>query len=133
MLTPQEVMAVQRAARETFVSQPVLDFALAIVTATRRHPEIALGASPRASVTLIRCAQSRALLKAREFVVPDDVKALALATLSHRIVTAEGFGQDPVRGRKLMQAILDSTPAPVTDRGHAPTRAPAPPAPSLTR
>ena len=136
VLTPEEVVDVQRAVRSTFVSQPVLDFALAIVTATRRHPEIALGASPRASVTLVRCAQARALLKGREFVVPDDVKALALATLSHRIVTSNGFGQDPVRGRQLMQSILDSTPAPVTDGGHgppAPATAPAPPAPSLTR
>ncbi|HEV2755299.1 MAG TPA: MoxR family ATPase [Actinomycetota bacterium] len=131
VLTPEEVMGVQRAARETFVSQPVLDFALAIVTATRSHPEIALGASPRASVTLIRCAQSRALLKGREFVVPDDIKALALGTLSHRIVTTGGFGQDPVRGRKLMRQIVDSTPAPVTDSSPAP---PAPPrAQTLTR
>jgi MoxR-like ATPase len=133
VLRPDEVLGVQRTVRDTFVSQPVLDFALAIVTATRRHPEIALGASPRASVTLIRCAQARALLKGREFVVPDDVKALALATLSHRIVTAEGFGQDAVRGRKLMAAILDATPAPVTDGGHAPAVPAPPPAPSLTR
>jgi MoxR-like ATPase len=129
VVTPEEVMGVQRAARATFVSQPVLDFALAIVTATRNHPEIALGASPRASVTLIRCAQARALLKGREFVVPDDVKALALGTLAHRIVTMGGFGQDPVRGRKLMRSIVDSTPAPVTDSssGGAPAAPPAPP------
>jgi MoxR-like ATPase len=137
VLTPDDVTGVQRAVRETFVSQPVLDFALAIVTATRRHPEVELGASPRASVTLIRCAQARALLKGREFVVPDDVKALALGTLAHRVVTSGGFGQDAVRGRKVMQSILDSTPAPVTDGGHAPPAAPAapaaPPAPSLTR
>ncbi|MDQ4025359.1 MAG: MoxR family ATPase [Actinomycetota bacterium] len=130
VLTPEEVMAVQHAVRMTFVSQPVLDFALAIVTATRGHPEIALGASPRASVTLIRCAQARALLKGREFVVPDDVKALALGTLSHRIVTMGGSGQDPVRGRKLMRSIVDSTPAPVTDGAHA---APTPPAPPRAR
>jgi MoxR-like ATPase len=134
VLTTDEVAGVQQAVRSTFVSQPVLDFALAIVTATRRHPEIALGASPRASVTLVRCAQARALLKGREFVVPDDVKALALGTLSHRIVTAGGFGQDPVRGRKLMRAIVDATPAPVTDGGHAPPTPPAPPrAHSLSR
>ena len=141
VLTPEEVTAVQRAVRETFVSQPVLDFALAIVTATRRHPEVALGASPRASVTLIRCAQARALLKGRDFVLPDDVKSLALGTLAHRVVTANGFGQDAVRGRKLMQSILDTIATPVTDGGHAPPGAPAaPPAvpqgpgtPSLTR
>jgi len=137
VLTPEEVAAVQGAARATFVAQPVLDFAVAIVTATRRHPEIALGASPRASVTLIRCAQARALLKGRAFVVPDDVKALALATLSHRLVTSNGFGQDAARGRKIVQSILDATPAPVTDGGHAPPPArhpsAAPPAPSLTR
>jgi MoxR-like ATPase len=140
VLAPEEVVAVQKAVRDTFVAQPVLDYALDVVTATRRHPEIALGASPRASVTLVRCAQARALLKGREFVVPDDVKALALGTLSHRIVTSEGFGQDPVRGRKLMTAILDATPAPVTDGGHGPPVQPSspaspapPPAPSLTR
>ncbi|HYP22059.1 MAG TPA: MoxR family ATPase, partial [Actinomycetota bacterium] len=130
VLSPDDVMGVQRAVRETFVSQPVLDFALAIVTATRKHPEVALGASPRASVTLIRCAQARALLKGREFVVPDDVKALALGTLSHRIVTSGGFGQDAARGRKVMQSILDSTPAPVTDGGHAPPPSSAPSGPS---
>ncbi|MDQ3953492.1 MAG: MoxR family ATPase [Actinomycetota bacterium] len=137
VLAPEELAAVQRTVRDTYVAQPVLDFTLAIVTATRRHPEIALGASPRASVTLIRCAQARALLKGREFVVPDDVKALALATLSHRVVTPNGFGQSAARGRKIVQSILDSTPAPVTDGGHAPPPArhpsTAPPAPSLTR
>ena len=136
VVSPEEVASVQRVVRHTYVAQPVLDFALAIVTATRRHPEIALGASPRASVTLIRCAQARALLKGREFVVPDDVKALALATLAHRVVTSNGFGGDAARGRKIVQSILDSTPAPVTDGGHAPPSSRrtqnAPPAPSLT-
>jgi MoxR-like ATPase len=67
----------------THVADAVLDHALRVVEATRAHPAVALGASTRAAVSLVRCAQARALLTGRDHVAPDDVKLLAPAVLGH--------------------------------------------------
>ncbi len=63
----------------------VTDYLVALVEATRRHPDIALGGSPRASVGLLRTAQARAFLAGRSFVLPDDVQAVVPAVLAHRL------------------------------------------------
>jgi MoxR-like ATPase len=86
VVSTEEINRIRAIVRLIHVSQPVLDYSLAITRATREHPDIELGASPRASITLVRCAQARALVKGREFVVPDDVKALAVPALAHRVV-----------------------------------------------
>jgi MoxR-like ATPase len=74
------------AARAVFVSHAVETYVLAIVGATRDHPEVRLGASPRASLQLTRAAKAAALLDGRDFVLPDDVEALAPTVLAHRLV-----------------------------------------------
>jgi MoxR-like ATPase len=74
------------AVEQTHVAEPVLDYALAVIEATRRSPALALGASTRAAVSLLRCAQASALLAGRSHVLPDDVKRLAPVTLGHRVV-----------------------------------------------
>lgn len=120
VLDPDEVVGVRTAVRATHVSEEVLAYALAIIRSTRVHPEIELGASPRASITLVRCAQARALLAGRDFVVPDDVKALAVASLSHRVLPAAGLRLERGAVGRIVSDIVASTPAPVT----------GPPAPS---
>lgn len=113
VLSPEEVLGIRRIVRETHVSEPVLDYALRLVGATRSAGELELGASSRASITLVRCAQARALLAGRDFVVPDDVKALAVAVLAHRVLArAELSGQRG--GAAVVARILDDTEVPVT-------------------
>jgi MoxR-like ATPase len=123
VLETDEVQAVREVTRLVHVSDAVLGYALTIVQATRDSDELELGASPRGTITLVRCAQARALLAGRDHVVPDDVKALSLPVLAHRVVprgvTSAGWGE--LGG--LIQKIVRSTPVPLF-KG-----APAPPAP----
>jgi MoxR-like ATPase len=89
-ISPEEVVAAQHAVRAVYVDDAVVRYAVELVTATRTAPGVALGASPRSSVALVRCAQARAIAQARDHALPDDVKALAVAALGHRLVMAHG-------------------------------------------
>lgn len=114
VLNPEEVLGVRKVVRATHVAEPVLDYALALTGATRNHAEIELGASPRASITLVRCAQARALIEGRDFVLPDDIKALAVPALAHRVLPAAGLRLERGRSTELMARIVAETPVPVT-------------------
>jgi MoxR-like ATPase len=114
VLSPEEVLGIRRLVRETHVAQPVLDYAIAIARGTREHPDIELGASPRASITLVRCAQSRALLDGREYVVPDDVKNLAVTALAHRVVATAGLRLERGHTHQIVEEVLADTAVPVT-------------------
>jgi MoxR-like ATPase len=108
-----DVIGIQRAVRRTSVAPEVLGYALAIVTASRDHPELSLGASPRASVSLVRCAQARALLDGRDFVVPDDVKQLAAPVLGHRVLPEGELRFERKRGNAVIEEIVGRAPVPV--------------------
>ncbi len=113
VLTPEEVLGIRKAVRATYVSDPVLEYAAAICHATREHPDLELGASPRALINFIRCTQGRALLKGREYVVPDDVKALSVPSLAHRIVPSGGLGVGRSRLTSLVEEVVAGIPVPV--------------------
>lgn len=115
VIDPEEVLGVRKVVRSTHVSDAVLDYALRLTSATRSHPDLALGASPRASITLVRCAQARALIDGREFVTPDDVKILAGPALAHRVLPNAGLRLEPGRASQTVKEIVESTPVPVTD------------------
>jgi len=87
VLSPSEVLALQERTRSVQVDPAVADYLLDLVEATRSHPDVVLGASTRASLALYRAAQALALTNGRDYLVPDDVKALAVPVLAHRIVT----------------------------------------------
>ena len=110
--TPADLVAARADVRRTHVSDAVLDYALRVVEATRTSPAVVLGGSTRAGLTLVRCAQARALLAGRDHVVPDDVKALAPAVLGHRLVLRDGSGAG--RGQALVQELIGSVPVPLT-------------------
>ena len=110
--TPEQLAAVRLQVRRTHVADPVLDHALRLVEATRRHPEVALGASTRASLALVRCAQARALLSGRDHVLPDDVKTVAAPVLGHRLVLRDGR-TDAARGQRLVAELLAAVPVPL--------------------
>ncbi|MGH2810286.1 MAG: AAA family ATPase, partial [Actinomycetota bacterium] len=84
VITLHEVEEIQTRVRETKIERVILGYSVAISTATRNHSELVLGAGPRGSLALARAAQARAMLKGRDFVLPDDVKAFAPQVLGHR-------------------------------------------------
>jgi MoxR-like ATPase len=114
VVTPDEIVGVRTVVRSTHVSDAVLDYALRLTAASREHPDVELGASPRSSIMLIRCAQARALIDGRDFVVPDDVKRLAVPALAHRIVAGAGLRLERGRTTEIVKEIVQATPVPVT-------------------
>ena len=117
VVDPDEVIGVRKVVRMTHVSDVVLDYALRLTGATREHPDIELGASPRASISLVRCAQARALLDGRDFVTPDDIKTLAVPTLAHRVMASAGLRLERGRTTQAVEEVVTSTPVPVTTTG----------------
>lgn len=115
VLDPDEVIGVRRVVRSTHVSDSVLDYAVKLTIATRTHEDLALGASPRASIILVRCAQARALLGGRDFVTPDDIKILAVPALAHRVLPKAGLRLEPGRATTTVRQVVEDTPVPVTD------------------
>jgi len=89
VVTPDDITKLQQDRRGILVSEPVRDYIADIVRATRDHPAIRFGASPRGSLGLMRAAQARATLQGREYVLPDDVKYLARPVLCHRLILKE--------------------------------------------
>jgi MoxR-like ATPase len=113
VLSPDDVLGVRAQVRKTFVSDVVLDYALGLTTATRSHEDLELGASPRAAISLVRCAQARALIHNRDYVIPDDVKALAVRAISHRIVGTPELRFERGHTTRVIEQILNTVPVPV--------------------
>jgi MoxR-like ATPase len=108
---PDEWLRAQRATELVSVSPAIAEYAVALCRASRAAPGVYLGASPRAAIWLIRAAQACAVLSSRPYVVPDDVKGVAVACLAHRIII-DG-GDDTVgMGAHLVRDLLETTPAP---------------------
>jgi MoxR-like ATPase len=106
VLTTEQVAWLVRAVRAVHVSDEAIDYAVRVVERTRTHDLVELGASPRATVQLVHAAQSLASLRGRDHVLPDDVKELAPAVLSHRIVLQRGTGAEHTDRRVLVQDLL---------------------------
>ena len=112
VLSGAEVVEVQKAVAAITVDPQVIDYAVRIVTATRKWPGIALGAGPRGSIALVRAARAQAVLQGRDFVTPDDVRDIAKPALRHRITLAPELqieGQSP---DDALQALLAKVEAP---------------------
>lgn len=114
VLSLNEIEEIQARVRETRVEPPVLEYIVSLVTATRSHPELVLGAGPRGSIGLTRASQARALLLGREYILPDDVKAVAPNVLSHRVVLKPQLRLGPQAGRRVIADILKQLAVPVT-------------------
>jgi len=109
--TPAEWLRAQRATEAVPVQQAVAEYAVALCRASRTAPGVHLGASPRAAIWLLRAAQARAVLSSRGYVVPDDVKAVAVTCLAHRLLTVEG--DDSIgQAVAIVRQLLEATPAP---------------------
>nr|WP_306220599.1 MoxR family ATPase [Cohnella sp. WQ 127256] len=106
VITQQEIKELQALVPTVFVSNEVYSYLIAIVTATRSHPEISFGVSPRGSLQLLKAAQARALLRGRDYVVPDDVKALIKPVLAHRIILKDSFRGETNRSDELLDRLV---------------------------
>ena len=105
----------QQMADEIRVAEEILNYIMAIVTATRNVETLRLGISPRGALFLMRAAKAKAFMKGRDYCIPDDVKSLALPILAHRIIPASGYGIDGSRGEAegTLMEILDRIPVPL--------------------
>lgn len=106
-ITPEEVAIIQSQCRQVRVETSVKEYLLALVRATREHPDITLGVSPRGSVAFYRAVQALAFLSDRDYALPDDVKYLAPYVLAHRLIPAGGH-----QAASLITGLLNSVPVP---------------------
>lgn len=107
-----ELRQVQAAIRRIKVSAEIMTYIVELVDATRSHSEIYLGASPRGSLALYRTAQAFAALNGRDYVIPDDVKALAVPALAHRLIVGSAARIREVDERDIVRELLDRIPVP---------------------
>ena len=108
-------VAMQRAVEEVHVSHAIADYAVRIVAATREHGSVQVGASPRGSLALFKLARCEAALRGRDFVTPDDVKAIAPAALAHRLVLEPRAWVARVDPDSIVAEVLGAVPTPVAD------------------
>jgi MoxR-like ATPase len=104
-------------AREVYVADTLRGYIVAIAEASRKHPELYLGASPRASIALLRAARAAAAAEGRDYVIPDDVKALAGPLLAHRLIVSADAAMSGRTSESVLAELLNEVPVPV--RGKA--------------
>jgi len=104
VITPEGILTAQQIVRQIHVDGLINRYIVALVDASRKHRDIELGASPRASLALSRTSQALAFLRGRDFVIPDDVKELAVPVMAHRIATSSDAR---IRGQSEINAITE--------------------------
>ena len=107
-----EIIALQDAVREIYVDPLIKQYIVSLVTATREHESVYLGASPRGSLALMRVAQAYALLDGRDFVQPDDVKLLAYSTLGHRVIVSPGARVREIDSAQVVDEVIERVSVP---------------------
>lgn len=110
--TPEQLSALQQERRKIVVSRAVKEYITTLVHATRRHPAIKFGASPRGSMAMMRAGQALAALEGREYVLPDDIKRLAVPVLAHRLVLNENDRFKGVSPKHLLENLMDAVQVP---------------------
>ena len=112
LVTRPELLAMQEALEDVFVSEALETYIVAIAQATRSDPRVALGASPRGSLALLKLARAEAAIRGRDFVLPDDVKAVAVSALAHRLVLRPELWVSRTTAAQVVETLLDQVPAP---------------------
>ncbi len=121
VVSEAELLAAQRTVREVHMDEKVRRYLLEIVHATRKHDDLGLGGSPRASIALFRTAQALAAISGRSFVQPDDIKRMAAAVLNHRLILRPESRLRKVTTAALVDEIVEEVPVPmVSDEARLP-------------
>jgi MoxR-like ATPase len=111
----RELLAAFKEVREVFVSPAVQKYIIEIVAHTRKNADVYLGASPRGSLALFRAGQARAAMAGRDHVLPDDVKALAVAVLGHRVIVSPAARLRELSADRIVEEVVHSSPVPGGD------------------
>ena len=110
--SPEDVVRLQAAARDVYVDGLVREYIVSLAKASRSHPDVALGASPRASLGMFRMARAYALVQDRDYVIPDDVQTLAYGVMGHRIILSPAARMRRLQPREVVDRLLESVPIP---------------------
>lgn len=112
VLSGEELIELQKQVRTVHVDSSIKRYIVNIVEATRNHPDIRLGASPRASIALMRASQASAWMQARDYVIPDDVKSLAAALIKHRLIMKPDVFIDQMGREELLEKLIQRVAVP---------------------
>jgi MoxR-like ATPase len=115
IITRPDLLAMQEALEDVFVSDPLERYIVALAQATRSDPRVMLGASPRGSLAVLKLARAEAAIRGRDFVVPDDVKAVAVAALAHRLVLRPELWISRTTPAQVVETLLREVPAPAAE------------------
>lgn len=111
-IAAEELVEAQEEVKKVYLDPMIKEYIVSIVEATRNHPEVYLGASPRGSLALYKTSQVLAAIEGRDFVIPDDIKVLAESTLAHRVIISPTARLKNVNTRTVVGEILQSVPVP---------------------
>ena len=112
VVTAEQILDVQQSVRSVYVDDLIREYIVTLVDRSRTHPDAALGSSPRGSLALFRGAQALALIRGRDFALPDDVKELAEPMLSHRIIVSPAGRMRGVQSSDVVAALVEEVPVP---------------------
>jgi MoxR-like ATPase len=112
VVSGEELIQAQQGIKDVYINDLVKEYIVKLVNASRKHPDVYLGSSPRGSIALYKTGQAHAAIQGRDYVIPDDIKALAMVTLAHRLIISPSARIKNVDPRAVVQEILDSTPVP---------------------
>ena len=107
-----DLVAMRESVEQVTVHDDVLNYVVSLAAATRHHPQVAVGASPRAELDLVQLARARALLQGRDYVIPEDVKALATPAMAHRITLRPEMWVRKIQGSDVIEELLRRVPVP---------------------
>jgi MoxR-like ATPase len=113
--SPDGVLAMRTALEQVEITPDLLDYIVAIVGATRRDPQVQVGASPRGGLALVQLARGQALLAKRDYVIPDDIKQVAVPALAHRVTLRPELWVRQVSSDDVVAKLLSAVPTPKTD------------------
>ncbi len=115
VVAADELIAMQRSIEAVHVSESLGRYMVALVTATRESPSVEVGASPRGTIALMKLARVKAVLDRRDYVVPDDVKAIAIPALAHRLALRPELWVQRVEAEDVVRECLKAVPVPATE------------------
>lgn len=112
MATVEQVLQARRAVQQVTAQEPLIDYLLAMVQKARQHPDLSLGPSPRSAVAWLQASKAQAWLVGRDYVTPDDVKAVAHPLLRHRLILNPEAHLDGIQMEAVITALLEQVPVP---------------------
>ncbi len=112
VVSQEELLTAQGEVKEIYADDLIKEYIVSLCAATRDHPDVYLGASPRGSLALYRTSQALAVIRQRDYIIPDDIKYLAEPTLAHRLIISPAARIKNVEPKEVIQDILSSIPVP---------------------